>query len=93
MDMRDLLIRAAHTFWQAFTAVLAATFLASGINVSQIVDVDSAKRIGLAVLAAVSASALSAAKSTLAGMLAATPWSQEDIAALLADTDAPPATP
>lgn len=65
IDIRDLLIRAFHTFWQSFVAVLGVTWAASGIDVSQITDIDSAKKIVVAALAAVGAAALSALKTTV----------------------------
>ena len=65
VNLRDLALRALHTFWQSFVAVVGVTYAASGLNVGQIVDVDSAKRFALALLAAVGAAALSALKTTI----------------------------
>ena len=65
VNLRDLALRALHTFWQSFVAIIGVTYAASGLNVGQIVDVDSAKRFALALLAAVAAAALSAVKTTV----------------------------
>lgn len=73
IDIKDLAVRAFHTFWQAFVAVLAVTWAAAGIDVSQIVDVDSAKKIGVAALSAVAAAALSAIKTTIKTLAANAP--------------------
>lgn len=65
----DVLTRAGHTAWQAFLAALAVTWTASGLDVSQVVDVDSAKRFAVAALGAVLAALLSALKSTIAAIV------------------------
>ncbi len=66
VDFSDLAKRAVHTFLQAFLGALAIAYAASGLDVSQIVDADSAKKFGLALATAVLAAALSAAKTTVA---------------------------
>lgn len=66
----DALTRAGHTLWQAFLAALAVTWAASGLDVSQVTDVDSAKRFGIAAFGAVVAALLSAVKSTVAAVVA-----------------------
>ena len=62
----DLAKRALHTFWQAFVAALGVTWAASGIDVSQITDIAAVKKVGLALVLAVVAAALSALKTTIA---------------------------
>ena len=69
IDPRELALRALHTFWQAFIAVLAVTWTASGLDVGQLTDLASAKKLLLAVAAAVLAAALSAAKTTVRELL------------------------
>lgn len=66
---RDALLRILHTFWQAFVAALAVTWAAAGIDVTQVVDLASAKKIALSALMAIAAAALSAVKSMLANAL------------------------
>jgi hypothetical protein len=68
--LKDLALRALHTFWQSFLAVIGVTWAASGLNVSQITSVDSAKRFVLAALIAVAAAALSAVKTTVKALAA-----------------------
>lgn len=66
----DGLKRALHTFWQTLLGSLGAVWVASGIDVSQIKDIDAAKKAGLALAAAVAAAALSAAKTAIVQTLA-----------------------
>jgi hypothetical protein len=66
--VRDVALRAAHTFWQTFTASLAVLWAASGLNVSDLVTVSAAHKLAAAVLAAAGASALSTLKSLAAGV-------------------------
>lgn len=61
---REIGSRAFHTWWQAFAASLAVAWASSGLDVSQVTDVDSAKRVLLALALAVGAAALSAVKTT-----------------------------
>lgn len=70
IDLRDLTGRALHTFWQAFLAVVGATWAASGLDIGSITDLDSARRFGLGALAALAAAALSAGKTTMLALLA-----------------------
>lgn len=70
IDARDLLLRALHTFWQAFVAAAGVAWAASGLDVSQIVDLDSAKKFAVALGIAVAGAALSAVKTTVASLLA-----------------------
>ena len=67
--MRDLIFRSIHTLWQFFAAALAVTWAASGLDVSQVTDVDSAKRFGIAAFGAVVAALLSALKSTVSAIV------------------------
>lgn len=67
--MNDALKRALHTFWQTLLGSLGAVWVASGIDVSQIKDIDAAKKAGLALVTALVAAALSAAKTTAVGYL------------------------
>lgn len=66
MLSNDALKRILHTFWQAFVAALAVTWVAAGIDVTQIVDLASAKKIALSAVMAIGAAALSAVKSIIA---------------------------
>lgn len=63
--------KALHTLWQTFAAALVVAWGASGLDVSQVTDEASAKKLGLAAAAAVVAAFLSALKTTVAGLLAA----------------------
>lgn len=63
--LRDLALRAFHTFWQTFTAVFGGLYVASGLDVTQVVDVDSGKRFLAGVVAAAGAAALSATKTVV----------------------------
>ena len=63
--MNDAITRVLHTFWQALLGSLGAVWVASGIDVSQIKDIDAAKKAGLALVAALGAAALSAAKTAI----------------------------
>lgn len=65
----DMAKRAGHTFWQAFIAVIGVTWAASGLDVSQIVDVASGERFAVAALTAAGAAALSAFKTTLLAIM------------------------
>lgn len=68
---RSVLVPALHTFWQFFVGLIAAWWLASGLNaVHQVTDVASAKRFALAAAGAVLAAALSAAMHTLQNYVA-----------------------
>lgn len=67
---RDIALRAFHTFWQAFVAALGVAYAASGLDVSQIVDLASAKKFLLALAVAALGALLSAVKSTIAALLA-----------------------
>jgi hypothetical protein len=85
---RDLLVRAFHTFWQAFTAAFGALYVASGINISQVTDIAGAKKVGLALVAAAGAAALSALKTTLAGSFTVSRTRKADDPALVAAMNA-----
>lgn len=67
LDLRDVAVRAWHTFYQSFVAALGVVWAASGIDVSQIVDVSSAKKVALSAVTAVVAAAASALKTTVLG--------------------------
>jgi hypothetical protein len=106
---KSVLVRAAHTYWQSFAGVLGVTWAASGLNLSQVTDLSSAKRFGLAALTAVLAAALAAARTSvkpvLLGVLSvlsrnknknvgwAAGEAEKVLAALLADGTVPVAAP
>ncbi len=89
--VKDLAVRALHTFWQSFVAVIGVTWAASGLNISQITGVDSAKRFGLAALVALAAAGLSAVKTTVKATAASVAqrnvkgWAPGEAVQLLAD--------
>lgn len=66
----DVLRRAFHTFWQAFLGALALAYGASGLDVSQVSDMASAKKFAAALGVAALSALLSAAKTTAASMVA-----------------------
>lgn len=84
--VRDAAVRAFHTLWQSFGASLTVAYAASGLHVSQITDVSSAKRFAVAAAAAVVAALLSTVKSAVvrAGRRPAL-TNAEDAAKLLAE--------
>jgi hypothetical protein len=69
VNTKDLAKRALHTFWQAFLAALLVAYAASGLNVSQVVDMGSAKKFAFALGVAVLGAVLSAVKTTLASFI------------------------
>jgi hypothetical protein len=91
IDVKDLAVRAVHTFWQSFLAVIGVTWAASGLDISQITDIESAKKFALAALAAVGAALLSAVKSTIKTLTSGTVG--QDLPALPDTTDADSSTP
>lgn len=94
--MKAAALRAFHTFWQSFSALLAVTWVASGLDVSQVTDWSSAKRFAFAALTAVGAAALAALRKTAPALITAvatwasgaTGFTPEQITAALADADA-----
>ena len=64
--MNDLVKRALHTFWQAFVAAVGIAYAASGLDVSTVTDLNSAKKFGWSLVLALGAAALSAVKTTIA---------------------------
>lgn len=65
MDWRNLAERAAHTWWEAFSAVVGVTWAASGVGMDKVTDWSSAQHFAIGAVAAVGAAALSAAKTTV----------------------------
>lgn len=65
IDARDIAVRAAHTFWQAFLGALASVYVLAATDVHQVTDIASAKKFALALVAAVVAAAASALKTTI----------------------------
>ena len=85
--MNDVLKRAWHTWWQTFGAAVIVVFAASAADIGQITDIDSAKKVGLSLCAAILAAALSAVKTTLAQLFETSAISDEEDP----DPDVPPA--
>ena len=61
--VKDVAVRAFHTFWQAAAGSLAVSFSASGLDVHQIASVAGAEKVGLGFAASAVAAGLSALKT------------------------------
>lgn len=85
INWKDLGLRAFHTFWTSFTAAFGLAFAASGANVSQIIDLSSAKRFALALLIAAGSAALVALRLTVKAAVVAiasrTKWTPTEMQA------------
>lgn len=65
--VRDVAIRALHTFWQTFSASLLVVWAGSGLNVADLVHISAWHKLAVAVIAAAGAAALSTVKSLAVG--------------------------
>lgn len=85
----DLAKRAAHTFWQSFSASVVVLWAGSGLNVDSVTNIDAWQKLGLSLAAAALASAFSTLKSLTAGAVTSTPAAASSTASGLTLADIP----
>lgn len=61
--VRDLGVRAFHTFWQSASATAAVLWSASGLNAHEIASVSGLEKFGVVVVGGAGAAGLSAVKT------------------------------